>query len=448
MTIMMENVAKYLAALCLAACVGACHQEPDKLPPTVTTLGATDVTRISATLHGLIQGNGGAVTRSQFRYGLTPDLPHVATVRPAEGEVAATVDGLQHGSTYYYQLEAGDDYWLERGGVLTFETVKRTDSGSIWVEQPGTLAQLFSEQEAYNVDTLLLSGRLNGDDLRFLRQMLGRDVEGNMTPGRVSVLDMTDVLIVSGGEAFDGQRFAATDTIVKGLFADCVRLRDLRLPARTKAVEAEAFRGCIALEALALPGGIQSVEPSSGCTSLQRIEMAGNNEYYQSDGGVLFDKERRTLVWFPAGRTADYALPSGVTTVGAAAFADSQCSRVVLTDEVRRIGMGAFARSAIEVQVLPDGLENVERGTFQGCSRLVSLTLGSETLFLSDHVVDGCPLTELHVRAAEFVPHCEEATFSGAGDLFGSCTLYVPRGCKSRYSNNRSWGRFERIVEE
>ena len=114
-----------LLLLILSACS---KNEPDNLPPTVTVLPATDISRISATLHGVVTSNGGTITRIQFRYGQTLELEHTAHVAPTPGSVSTIIDGLQHGTVYYFRLEAGDDISLISSPVLDFTTERRTDT--------------------------------------------------------------------------------------------------------------------------------------------------------------------------------------------------------------------------------------------------------------------------------------------------------------------------------
>ena len=437
-----------LFGIVMVILVSCSKDEPQNLPPTVGALAATDITRNSATLNGFVTTHGGEITRLQFRYGLTPDMDIVAALPPQNGAVSTNVDGLRYNSTYYFCLEAGNGYTLISSTPLTFKTANRSDTGALWVETPGTLELLFTEDETYNTDTLLISGKLNGDDLRFLRRMLGRDINESATAGRVSVLDLFDAQIREGGSAYDGMHFTQDDIVGQGLFTDCVRLKELKLPSTTKVIEAEALRGCTSLRELHLPGTITQIEPSSDCSSLEVIDIGGNNTHYQSVDGVLLDKDIKTLIWFPQGRTADYLVPGSVTTIGTGAFRGSQCRHITLGKQITEIGAGAFAGSQIESMAIPDGVETIRSGLFQNCGKLLTLTLGTEALFLSSYLFEGCPLTELHLKSADFIPHCESNTFAGAEQLFKECTLYVPKGTKRRYQNAASWSRFERVVEE
>jgi len=73
-------------------------------------------------------------------------------------------------------------------------------SKTIHLEEQGTLSLYISEEEKYTITELTLSGKVNGADLRLIREMTGCDFEGNSTNGKLSKLDMADVIIFNGGE--------------------------------------------------------------------------------------------------------------------------------------------------------------------------------------------------------------------------------------------------------
>ena len=78
------------------------------------------------------------------------------------------------------------------------ETVSKT----IHLEDAGMLPQYISEEEKYTINELILSGKVNGTDLRLIREMAGSDVNAYPTEGKLEKLDMTDVSIIFGGEPY------------------------------------------------------------------------------------------------------------------------------------------------------------------------------------------------------------------------------------------------------
>ena len=134
-------------------------------------------------------------------------------------------------------------------------------------------------------------------------------------------------------------------------------MSELRLPASVAGVGERAFDGCSALE---------------------RIYVDGNNCQYCSLDGVLFTKDKTTLVQYPAGKKEEeYAVPDGVTAIGGDAFQDCRSLKTVaIPDSVTSIVNGAFMRcSSLESIILPEGVTSVGMCTFSNCPNLRKVVL-------------------------------------------------------------------------
>ena len=83
---------------------------------------------------------------------------------------------------------------------------------TINVVTAGTLSNLISEQEKYQIEELKLTGELNGTDFHLIREMAGIITYINkddlprrcnkITNGKLKILDLSDVEIKSGGKAY------------------------------------------------------------------------------------------------------------------------------------------------------------------------------------------------------------------------------------------------------
>lgn len=87
-------------------------------------------------------------------------------------------------------------------GVLFAASPVMAKHVNIKVKQPGQLAERIKKHEKYSITSLKLSGQLNAEDVRVLRDLCGRDTLGNETPGRVNHVDLRNVTFVSGGHPF------------------------------------------------------------------------------------------------------------------------------------------------------------------------------------------------------------------------------------------------------
>ena len=79
----------------------------------------------------------------------------------------------------------------------------------------------------------------------------------------------------------------------------------------------EAFAYCTNLTSIELQSGVTSIEnyAFSNCTSLNSINVDKDNQSYSSEDGILFDKEKKKLITYPAGKKEkEYNIPSSVTS--------------------------------------------------------------------------------------------------------------------------------------
>lgn len=416
--------------------------------PTLGELALLNQGPLSITLEYTILDDGGEdITATGFYYCKqgTTDEQRMDLQATGADRLSARISGLQRETDYCIQAFAANTIGETRSEVYRFRTGQ-----AVVLTQAGTLPDAMDEQEKYQFPSLNIAGPLNGTDIRYLREIMGVDINGNETPGRLQVLNLNDASIVAGGMSYDGQRYTADNAVGRGMFAGCSWLEELTLPAGTTTVEENAFENCRSLSVLHFSPLLTEFAPSAGCSGLTAFDVPSANPAFSSAEGILYNKEKTTLMWYPEGKTdKSFSVLPTVTAIGEYAFRNSRLQGISLPATLKDIGQGAFAASALESVALPDAVSLVPNGCFQNCDRLVSLTLGTATSYLSEYCLDGCSsLQRLYVKAPDFPPVCQAETFAGAEQLFDTCTLYVPSGCKSLYRNHRVWGQFKNIVEE
>lgn len=124
----------------------------------------------------------------------------------------------------------------------------------------GTLPQRISSDEKNLITNLKINGEINGTDLRFIREMAtSYDVYGIEQGGQLSILDLSDAKIVSGGEYYDDNYFTKDNEIGYMAFCACNRLTILTLPSSITSIGNSAFYGCRGLTSVTLPSSITSI---------------------------------------------------------------------------------------------------------------------------------------------------------------------------------------------
>ncbi|MCM1108231.1 MAG: leucine-rich repeat protein [Clostridium sp.] len=113
------------------------------------------------------------------------------------------------------------------------------------VKVPGTLAATVGEKKKYATQEMVVKGALNGDDLRFLREMAGSDINQQPTPGRLCKIDMKEATFSHGGGAYinkEGLHYVTGGgrTLPPFLFRNC-RVESVDLPARLDSIQTGAL---------------------------------------------------------------------------------------------------------------------------------------------------------------------------------------------------------------
>lgn len=358
-----------------------------------------------------------------------------------DGSYRIRIGGLKQNSTYSLIPFAAS-----RAGESKGEPTKITTTNAVVLEAAGKLEELIGEDK-YSYTELSFVGSMNGDDLNLLRQMAGRDFYGNETPGKLERINLADAKIVAGGGNYVESRYTQDDVVGYGLFAGCTGLKSISLPIGATVMEQNVFTGCTSLSRLEIPASMTSLTPSAGCVSLSEINVSPANTSYSSKDGVLFNADGSEIVWFPMGKDGDYTLPSTVVSIGDYAFQECSITRFTLPDNIGTIGQAVFFNSKVQEVDMPEALRLVPTATFQNCSQLTVVRLGSQTELVSDYVFDGCPLEHLYIEA-KYPPVCNDNAFTSRTTAFTkTCTLHVPKGYKGWYKNDPDWGMFENIVE-
>ena len=214
-------------------------------------------------------------------------------------------------------------------------------------------------------------------------------------------------------------------TIEDGAFADCTSLVNFDIPASMTRIGAEAFRSCQSLATITfaangktlafgenvfynctgltrvdLPANVSEIPGIfGGCTSLLEVNVAEDSPYFTSEDGVVFDKEKTEVLFFPQGKTGNYTLPGTVKTIANGVFANiSGLNKLTISATVTTIGENAFKNCDINEIVFgrgrPEGGLTIEKSAFEGAN-FNKMTLPSHTVSIGDNAFYGAHFDQL-----------------------------------------------------
>ena len=228
--------------------------------------------------------------------------------------------------------------------LLGSTAILAADDGSITrqikLDEAGTLPDKISESQKNLITNLKIVGKINGTDLKFIREMAGCDFNGDKTDGKLSILDLSEAKIVAGGDAyvrFSENYYTSNDKLGDYVFYGCSGLTSLTLPSSVTSIGRGAFYGCWKLTSLTIPSGVTSIGYSAfrGCSGLTNL-----------------------------------TIPSSVTEIGDKAF---------------------YGCSGLTSLTIPSGVTSIGEWAFNGCSGLTSIYVYPENLpELGTYIFNGC----------------------------------------------------------
>ena len=194
---------------------------------------------------------------------------------------------------------------------------------------------------------------------------------------------------------------------------------DYEIPDGVETIAAYAFGSCRDLTSVTIPSTLTSIGMSNFtlCHSIGSFNVDDGNTAYTSVDGVLFSKDMKTLLMYPAARSGAYTVPSTVTFISWMSFTSCDgLTSVDIPDGVAaEIGANAFfeCRNLTSVTI-GDDVIGIGAGAFSNCRDLSDLTLGDSIGYISSHAFDGC-------RSLTSVTIPDSVTAIG-GYAFNSCT--------------------------
>ena len=260
----------------------------------------------------------------------------------------------------------------------------------VTLTEAGTLSEKIASDQKYEITSLKVSGPINGTDVRYLREMAGRDYDDKMTDGKLVDLDLADADIVEGGGNYQLSSYTENYTIGKNMFYAC-KLENIRIPNSTKIIDSYAFSSCKNLISVPIPNSVTSIcyHAFASCTSLASITIprsvttVGGYAFYQCiklDSLIIEDGDSalylRGYYALPSstkkfylgrdlsgdtpsfsGKLVDVTIGSKVTTINDELFSDCRgLTSLTIPKSVKNIGKCAFEWCYnVDTLILEDG---------------------------------------------------------------------------------------------
>ncbi len=158
-----------------------------------------------------------------------------------------------------------------------------------------------------------------------------------------------------------------------GAFQGCTSLSSITLPDSLTRISSFAFDGCDSLNSITIPQSVKNINDCAfSYNSLTEILVDADNQFYSSEGGILYNKDKTKLITVP-GKLSSITIPNSVTSIGRSAFGDSLMT--ILVDEnnttYSSVEGALFNKEKtilitvpdkLEAVTIPEGVETIEKG--------------------------------------------------------------------------------------
>ncbi len=262
---------------------------------------------------------------------------------------------------------------------------------------------------------------------------------------------ITSIIIPNGVVSIGDYAFDSCDNLIsvslpesvtfigQRAFSFCNNLKNISIPNDVTNIGGAAFCYCKSLISINIPDKVTNIGRDAFlmCESLENIVVHENNATYSSTDGVLFNKDKTLLITYPGGKSdTEYIVPNKVTTVGISSFNGCKAlNAVTIPQNVAGIYRDAFDHcdnlaninvdknnleySSIDgvlcnkdkstliiypvgktdgEYIIPESVINIGSMAFNGCDKLVSITIPDNVVSIGWAAFNGCgSLTNVYI---------------------------------------------------
>ena len=202
-------------------------------------------------------------------------------------------------------------------------------------------------------------------------------------------------------------------------FLNCASLKEIDRPESVKKIYSGAFKGCVSLKSFTFKSCLENVEdlllhtPFAECDELTVFELGNNvtnaewlpsapklqeirvgkdHPAFTSGDGVLYSKDKKTLVRVPSGKSGEFTVPRGVAAIAPHAFHECvDITEVTFPSTLTSIGEGAFCRCySLRSIEITGKVKSVGALAFEECSGLTGAHISHSVSYIGECAFYGC----------------------------------------------------------
>ncbi len=232
------------------------------------------------------------------------------------------------------------------------------------------------------------------------------------------------------------------------------KLEDLVIPEKYSnkvitGIDPMAFSGCSQIKSVTISKNIQSISlnnkscnmnPFYDCIYMKNIYVDEGNRYFASVDGVLYNKSKTELLFYPSYKSnSSYTILDSVTKIEVGAFQrNGIVTEVILPKNIKTISKEAFLEcTSLQKIEIPSGITEISESLFSGCKSLNDITLPNTIKEIKSNAFYKCS----GLRKITLPESVETLNFLAFGDCTMLNTCIIENSnmkFKSSYDKNES----------
>ena len=196
-------------------------------------------------------------------------------------------------------------------------------------------------------------------------------------------------------------------SIGSSAFNGCSGLTSVTIPNSVTSIGSGAFYDCSGLTSVTIPNSVTSIGEGAfnSCSRLTEILVSSNNDEFSSENGVLYNKDKTTLIKYPAGKKdTSYTIPNSVTSIGSRAF-DSGLTKVNYLGTVDKwveidfngydsnptyYAKDLYINNELITDVKITTADSIKKYAFYNCQSIKSVEIGNSVTSIGEDAFYNC----------------------------------------------------------
>lgn len=201
----------------------------------------------------------------------------------------------------------------------------------------------------------------------------------------------------------DGDAYVSESDEFYGAFENCRSLTTILFPDSLKTIGGYSLNNCTSLKSIHFGSSFESVTDFynnypvpyiyyQGLTNFTTVTVSSKNKTYSSSDGILFNKSKTKLVWYPQNKKdKTYKIPTKVKEIGTRAFKENRNLIKLNLSSVEKIYKSAFYKcNKLETIQWSKKLKLIDDSSFYSCKKLKSYTSYGNHLKISYTAFSHC----------------------------------------------------------